>query len=70
MSSDALLFFSHVPQMIFDLFTSFQIPGLGFTPATFMFGMMSIPVIKFVLKSLFHIGENTAISHYRRGSKE
>lgn len=67
MSSDAILFFRTVPQLIFSLFTSFEIPGLGFTPATLMFGLLSLPVIKYVITSLLHIGENVAISHGRRG---
>lgn len=70
MSSDAILFFTSIPRLIFSLFTSFEIPGLGFTPATLMLGIMSIPVLKYVISSLLGIGENIASNHGNRGNQK
>ena len=60
MTSDAILFFTSVPRLIFSLFTSITIPGLGITPAILMLGIMSIPLIKFVMIHIFNIGDSVA----------
>lgn len=60
MTSDALLFFTSVPRIIFSLFTSITIPGLGITPAVLMLGIMSIPLIKFTMIHIFNIGDSVA----------
>lgn len=49
MSSDFIQIIQTFPALIWSLLTSFTIPGLNFTPATMMFGILSFGVaIKFV----------------------
>lgn len=55
MSSDALLFITEFPKIIWHLFTDVKIPGLNFSPGIFFFGILTFSVIfKFVL-SILHI---------------
>lgn len=49
MSQDFIQILTYFPSTIWRLFTSFTIPGVNFTPATMMFGILSFGVaIKFV----------------------
>lgn len=56
MSQDALQYFLYVPGIIWRLFTSFNIPGLGFTPASLMFGILSVGLILYVVNNIFTVG--------------
>ena len=58
MTSDAVLFFSRVPGIIWSLFTSFNIPGVGFSPGTLLFGIISIPIIVWTITNVFGFGAN------------
>lgn len=73
MSSDAIYFFSTFPSIIFRLFTEIKIPGLGFTPATLLFGILSFYVSIFVIKNVLDIGIFSAaqsINSSDKGSKK
>ncbi len=49
MSQDFIQIITYFPSAIWHLFTTFTIPGINFTPATMMFGILSFGVaIKFV----------------------
>lgn len=56
MSADTIYFFERFPSLIFRLFTEIKIPGLGFTPATLLFGILSFYVSIFVVKNVLDIG--------------
>lgn len=56
MSNDAVMFFARIPGIIWSLFTSFNIPGLGFTPASFIFGVLSVAVVLYVVHNIFTVG--------------
>lgn len=58
MSSDALLFFSNIPGLIWSLFTGFRIPGVNFTPATLIFGILSFRVLIWAIINVFGLGES------------
>lgn len=58
MSSDALLFFAQVPQLIWSLFTGFKIPGVNFTPAVLIFGILSFRVLIWAMINVFGLGES------------
>lgn len=67
MSSDAILFFQQFPKMIWGLFNSVDIPGLGFTPGALIWGIVSFPVIVWVINNIFNFGGNltTKVSNRR-----
>lgn len=49
MSSDFIEILMYFPSMIWSLLTSFRIPGLNFTPAVLIFGVLSFGLaIKFI----------------------
>lgn len=55
MSSDALLFITSFPKIIWSIFTSVKIPGLNFTPAVFFFGILTFGVVWRFAFSILHI---------------
>lgn len=57
MTQDAILFFSTIPKMIWSLFTSFRIPGLNFTPAVLVWGLLSFRVLVWAIMNIFSLGE-------------
>lgn len=58
MTSDAILFFTSIPNMIWGLMNSFDIPGLGFTPGALIMGIISFKVISWVVLNIFNLGGN------------
>lgn len=58
MSSDALLFFSRIPALIWSMFTGFKIPGVNFTPAVLIFGLLSFRVLIWAMINVFGLGES------------
>lgn len=60
MSSDAILFFTTIPRLIWSLFTGFKIPGLNFTPAVLIFGLLSFRVLLWAMTNVFGLGQSFA----------
>lgn len=58
MSSDAIQFFTTIPNMIWGLMNSFDIPGLGFTPGALIMGIISFKVVSWVVLNIFNLGGN------------
>lgn len=68
MTQDAILFFQTVPSMIWSMFTGFKIPGLNFTPAILIFGLLSFRVLIWAMINVFGLGQSFATKSMR--SKE
>lgn len=62
MNQDAVLFFSTVPKLIWSLFTSFKIPGLNFTPAVLIWGILSFRVLIWAMQNVFGLGMDSLSS--------
>lgn len=69
MSSDALLFFANIPGLIWSLFTGFKIPGVNFTPATLIFGILSFRVLIWAITNVFGLGESFGSAMARSDKK-
>lgn len=59
MNNDAVLATQGILS-IWNLFTGFKIPGISFTPAQLIFGILSFRVLIWAMINIFGLGENFA----------
>lgn len=60
MSNDFILILRNFFSSVWSLFTSFRLPGLNFSMATLIFGVLSFFVAIKLIKGIFEITVNNA----------
>ena len=70
MNNDAVLATQGILS-IWQLFTGFKIPGIGFTPAQLIFGILSFRVLIWAMINVFGLGESFDSNLFsEKGSKK